>query len=152
MPGGVPRPSGVQLRPGLPQPGEPPEARRDLRREALPKKGRLSASEKAREAEPAFSAARRKHSGVESAINNLEHRGLDRVRLRGPDGFELAVGLSVLSLNIHRLGMILRDKERKRLERQRKKMREERKRLERQRERTQRERGPPHRCQRLRAA
>ena len=119
---------------------------------ALPKKGRLSASEKAREAEPAFAAARRKHSGVESAINNIEHRGLDRVRLRGPDGFELAVGLSVLSLNIHRLGMILRDKERKRLERQRKKMRDERKRLERQRERTQRERGPPHRCQRLRAA
>ena len=45
----------------------------------LPKKGKLS--------------ARRKHSGVESAINSLEHSGLDKVRLRGPDGFERAVGL-----------------------------------------------------------
>ena len=118
----------------------------------LRKKGRLSVAEKAREAEPAFAAARRKHSGVESAINNIEHRGLDRVRLRGPDGFKLAVGLSVLALNIHRLGMILRDKERKRMQRERDKMRDERKRLERQRKRTQRKRGPPHRCQRLRAA
>ena len=96
-----------------------PENRRKLNGilelNALPKKGRPSAEEKAREAEPAFAAARRKHSGVESAINNLEHRGLDRVRLRGKDGFELAVGLSVLAPDIHRLGTVLRDKERKRM-------------------------------------
>ena len=61
---------------------------------ALPKKGGKSAAEREREAEPAFAAARRKHSGVESTINNLEHRGLDKVRLRGADGFELAVGLA----------------------------------------------------------
>ena len=106
-----------------------PENRRkldgSLELNALPKKGRPSAEEKAHEAEPAFKAARRKHSGVESAINNLEHRGLDRVRLRGKDGFKLAVGLSVLAPDIHRLGMILRDKERKRL--QRAKRRERRK-------------------------
>ncbi len=76
--------------------------------DALPKKGRLSAAEREREADPAFAAARRKHSGVESAINSLEHRGLDRVRLRGPDGFERAVGLSVLASNLHRIGQILR--------------------------------------------
>ena len=72
-----------------------------LEPDALPKKGRLSAAE--READPAFAAARRKHSGVESEINSLEHRGLDRVRLRGPDGFERAVGLSVLASNLHRV-------------------------------------------------
>ena len=99
---------------------------------ALPKKGRLSSAETAREAEPAVAAARRKHSGVESAINNnLEHSGLDRVRLRGPEGFEPAVGLSVLAPDFHRLGMILRDKERKRM---------------------QRKREPLHSCQRLCAA
>ena len=107
-----------------------PENRRkldgSLELNALPKKGRPSAEEKAREAAPAFAAARRKHSGVESAINNLEHRGLDRVRLRGKDGFELAVGLSVLSLNIHRLGTVLRDKERKRLQRAKRRERRER--------------------------
>ena len=38
-----------------------------LEPDALPKKGRLSAAERGREAEPAFAAARCKHSGVESA-------------------------------------------------------------------------------------
>ena len=84
---------------------------------ALPKKGRLSAADRAREADPAFAEARRRHPGVESAINGLEHRGLGRVRLRGRDRFELAVGLSVLAANIHRLGRILRDRERLRPER-----------------------------------
>ena len=92
---------------------------------ALPKKGKLSAAEREREAEPAFAAARRKHSGVESAINSLEHRGLDRVRLRGPDGFERAVGLSVLAFNVHRTGQILRERERKRMQLERRRMRRE---------------------------
>ena len=51
--------------------------------DALPKKGGLSAADRAREADPEFAAARRRHPGVESAINGLEHRGLGRVRLRG---------------------------------------------------------------------
>ena len=88
---------------------------------ALPKKGKKSEAEREREADPAFAAARRKHSGVESTINNLEHRGLDKVRLRGADGFELAVGLSVVALNIHRLGLNLRAAERKRMRRRRRK-------------------------------
>ena len=85
--------------------------------DALPKKGRLSAADRVREADPAFAAARRRHPGVESAINGLEHRGLGRVRLRGRDRFELAVGLSVLAASIHRLGRVLRDRERLRPER-----------------------------------
>ena len=125
----------------------------------LPKKGKLSAAEQARERDPAFAEARRKHSGVESVINSLEHRGLDRVRLHGPDGFERAVDLSVLAQNIHRIGQILRERERRRMRLEREKMREERKRLERQRKRmqrerkrTQRERKPLHQFQPLRAA
>ncbi len=85
--------------------------------DALPKKGRLSAADRAREAGPAFAEARRRHPGVESAINGLERRGLGRVRLRGRDRFELAVGLSVLAASIHRLGRTLRDRERLRPER-----------------------------------
>ena len=84
---------------------------------ALPKKGGKSAAEREREASPAFAAARRKHSGVESMINNLERRGLDKVRLRGADGFELAVGLSVVAPDIHRLGLNLREAARKRMRR-----------------------------------
>ncbi len=98
-----------------------PESRRKLDAmlevNALPKKGRLSAADRAREADPAFAAARRRHPGVESAINGLERRGLGRVRLRGRDRFELAVGLSVLAASIHRLGRILRDRGRLRPER-----------------------------------
>ena len=105
---------------------------------ALPKKGKLSAAEREREADPAFAAARRKHSGVESAINSLEHRGLDQVRLRGPAGFELAVGLSVLAQNVHRIGQILRERERGRMRLERKRMRQDRE--------------PPQQCRRLLAA
>ena len=38
-------------------------------------------------------------SPSESAIDNLEHCVLIRIRRRGSDGFELAIGLSVLALN-----------------------------------------------------
>ncbi len=50
-------------------------------------------------------------------IQLLEHRGLDKVRLRGADGFELAVGLSVVAPDIHRLGLNLREAARKRMRR-----------------------------------
>ena len=70
----------------------------------LPRKGRLAQADRVREEEPAFVAARRQHPTVESAIHNLEHRGLDRVRAYGADGFARVVALSVLAFNIHRLG------------------------------------------------
>ena len=60
-------------------------------------------------------AAQRAHAAVESAINNLECRGLNRVRAHGADGFKRMVGLSVLSTNFHRIGLILQHKERERL-------------------------------------
>ena len=53
---------------------------------ALPKKGRLTKADRKREEEPAFRAARQAHAAVESAINNLEQRGLDRVLSRGRTG------------------------------------------------------------------
>ena len=102
-----------------------PENRRrldaTLELNVLPKKGKLSAAEKARGRDPAFAEARRKHSGVESAINSLEHRGLDRVRLHGRAGFELAVDLSILAQNIHRIGQLLRNRERERMKQERRK-------------------------------
>ena len=64
---------------------------------ALPRKGRLSKADREREGAPAFCPARRAHAAVESAINNLEQRGLGQVRARGADGFERMVGLAVLA-------------------------------------------------------
>ena len=84
-----------------------------LQMNALPKKGRLSPVEKAREQAPEFANARRQHPAVESAINHLEHRGLDRVRNRGKAGFERTVALAILAANCHRVGALLQERERK---------------------------------------
>ena len=80
----------------------------------LPKKGYKSAADRERETAEDFASARRRHPAIESAINALEHRGLDRVRSRGPEGFERTVALSVLAANLHRLGRLLHALERKR--------------------------------------
>ena len=63
------------------------EIRYEITCDATPRKGRLSVAEREREEAQAFAEARRQHPAVESAINNLEHRGLDRVRSHGADGF-----------------------------------------------------------------
>ena len=81
---------------------------------ALPRKGRPSRADRERESGEAFAAARRQHPAVESATDALEHRGLDRVRAHGADGFERTVALSVLAANLHRLGRLLRRREFKR--------------------------------------
>ena len=85
----------------------------------MPKKGRLSEADKEREGTARHVEGRRKHAAVEAGIANLEQRGLDRVREHGRDGFERAIGLSVLAANVHRLGLILQRKERRRLKRER---------------------------------
>ena len=81
---------------------------------ALPGKGYLSRADRKREEEESFAAARRVHPAIESAINGLEHRGLDRVRSHGAEGFARTVALSVLAANLHRIGLILQKRERKR--------------------------------------
>ena len=88
-----------------------------LEHNVLPRKGRLNRADRVREEDPAFVAARRQHLAVESAIHNLEHRGLDRVRAYGADGFARVVALSVLAFNIHRLGLLLRRQARSRVRR-----------------------------------
>jgi hypothetical protein len=76
----------------------------------MPKKGRLSQTDQDREYSDAFRKARHQHAAVESCINNLEHRGLDRCRSYGKKGFERSVALSILAYNLHRLGLILQKK------------------------------------------
>ena len=78
---------------------------------ALPKKGRLNAADQERESEENFSRARKQHPAVESAINHLEHHGLDRVRAKGADGFERTVGLAIVAANLHQLGRMLQKSE-----------------------------------------
>jgi hypothetical protein len=73
----------------------------------VPKKGKRSAAEAARESDPEFIRLRRRHSGVESAINALEVHGLDICWDHGIDGFKRYVALAVVGRNLHRLGAIL---------------------------------------------
>ena len=73
----------------------------------VPKKGKCSAPEAERERDPEFIRLRRRHSGVESAINALEAHGLDSCRDHGIDGFKRYVALAVVGRNLHRLGAIL---------------------------------------------
>jgi len=81
----------------------------------LPKTGRLSAADKARESHDAFVQGRCQHPAVESCINHLEHRGLDRCRATGKDGFERYVALSIVAANPHRLGLYDQAQEKARL-------------------------------------
>lgn len=83
----------------------------------LPKKGRWSAADKVRESSDTFRKARIQHPAIESCINNLEQRGLDRCRSHGRDGFERYVALSVVACNLHRIGLVLQRRERAKLER-----------------------------------
>ena len=76
----------------------------------LPKKGCLNKAERGEE----FVAMRGQHPDVESAINNLEHRGLDRDPAHGATGVARVVALFVVALNIHRIGLLLRRKARRR--------------------------------------
>ena len=80
----------------------------------LPKKGYLNKTERERERSEELVAMRGQHPAAESAINNLERRGLDRVPAQGAKGFARVVALSVVALNIHRIGLLRHRKARRR--------------------------------------
>ncbi len=85
-----------------------------LEKVILPKKGKLSKTDKAHESEPEFRKLRRQHSAVESAINALEVHGLDICPDHGIKGFRRYVALAVLARNIHRFGVLLSHQDAKR--------------------------------------
>lgn len=87
---------------------------------ALPRKGKRSKKNQALESSDAFQYARGNHSAIESAINALEVHGLDRCPDHGIEGFKRYVALSIVARNLQRLGAILMEKEKRRLERKRK--------------------------------
>lgn len=81
----------------------------------IPKKGRLSAVDRAIESGAEFVRLRQQHSGVESAINALEQHGLDVCPDHGIVGFKRYVALAVVARNIQRLGAVLRQQEAERI-------------------------------------
>jgi hypothetical protein len=85
----------------------------------LPKKGRLSEADKARESDSEFVRLRCQHSAVESAINALGAHGLDQCPDHGIDGFKRYVSLAIVARNVQRLGAVLREQEKLQEERRR---------------------------------
>jgi IS5 family transposase len=88
----------------------------------VPKKGKRTPAEIARESNPQFIRLRRRHSAVESAINALEVHGLDICRDHGIEGFKRYVALAMVGRNLHRLGTILLAQEAERERRRRKRV------------------------------
>jgi transposase, IS5 family len=86
-----------------------------VRLPVVPRKGRLSAVEQARQGDAEFVRLRRQHSAVESAINALEVHGLDLCRDHGIVGFKRYVAMAVVARNVQRLGAILRQQEAERI-------------------------------------
>jgi len=70
----------------------------------MPKKGKLNKKEKAEESRAFFIKYRKKHNAIESNINELEHRGLDKCPDRTEKNFVRYVGLSCIAYNLHKIG------------------------------------------------
>lgn len=73
----------------------------------LPKKGKRNKKEAQEEQKSLFKKLRHKHSAVESNINELEHRGLDRCPDKGYDNFKRYIGLAVSAYNLKKIGLQL---------------------------------------------
>jgi len=72
----------------------------------LPKKGRCNKKEAEEQGRTIFKRLRNKHSAVESNINELEHRGLNRCPDRGYPNFKRYVALAVSAYNLRKTGAI----------------------------------------------
>jgi hypothetical protein len=73
----------------------------------MPKKGKCNKQEQEEESHRSFKLLRNKHSAVESNINELECRGLDRCPDRGYGNFKRYIGLAVGAYNLRRIGQEL---------------------------------------------
>jgi hypothetical protein len=70
----------------------------------LPKLGKLNAKEKELENSKQFKKLKNKHSAIESNINELEHRGLDRCPDRSYFHYKTYIALGVCAYNLKKIG------------------------------------------------
>ncbi len=70
----------------------------------LPKLGKLTKTEKDEESSQGFKRLKNKHSAIESNINELENRGLDRCPDRGILHFNRYISLGVSAYNLKKIG------------------------------------------------
>lgn len=82
----------------------------------MPKLGRRNKNEEIEEHKPSFKRLRNKHSAIESNINELEHRGLDRCPDRGLHNYRRYIGLAVSAYNLKKIGRQILELERQAME------------------------------------
>src|SRR5690554_2042841 len=71
---------------------------------AMREKGKLIQADKEEERQTEFKKLCNKHSAVESNINELEHRGLNRCPDKGYEHFKRYLGLGICAYNLHKIG------------------------------------------------
>ncbi len=83
----------------------------------MPKKEKLNKIQYEVEHQKEFKKFRNKHSAVESNINELEHRGLDRCPDRTYQHFKNYIALGVCAYNLHKIGaeLIKRQRQKEKL-------------------------------------
>jgi hypothetical protein len=70
----------------------------------MPKKGKRNKQEEHEEKQARFKILKDKHSAIESNINELEHRGLNRCPDKGFGNFKRYIGLAVSAYNLRKIG------------------------------------------------
>ena len=80
---------------------------RHVEKVVMPKKGKCNKLEQQEEGQRYFKRLRNMHSAVESNINELECRGLDRCPDRGYPNYKRYIGLAVAAYNLRRIGQEL---------------------------------------------
>lgn len=70
----------------------------------MPKLGKRNRTEDLEENDRSFKRLKNKHSAIESNINELEHRGLDRCPDRGIHHYKSYIGLGVCAYNLKKIG------------------------------------------------
>ena len=81
----------------------------------MPKLGKRNKQEDEEEKSRGFKRLKNKHSAIESNINELEHRGLDRCPDRGIVHYTRYIGLGVCAYNLKKIGRRILDQEREAL-------------------------------------
>jgi len=70
----------------------------------MPKLGKRNKAEEEEEKSRPFKRLKNKHSAIESNINELEHRGLDRCPDRGIHNYKRYISLGVCAYNLKKIG------------------------------------------------
>ena len=84
---------------------------KDFAEVIMPKNSKKTPQQEIEEATKTFVVLRKKHSAVESNINELEHGGVNRVPDKGLEGFKKYVAMGVLAYNLRRLGKMVMEKQ-----------------------------------------